>query len=336
MELPYLSIITVALNCADILEDCYTSIANQDYPKDRIEMLLIDGGSTDNTPEVAERFGAMVINGGYRENQEARRYIGFLNASHEILVYLDSDNLITEQDWLKKMVRPFLEDEEIVGTQTLKYSYDKRQSLMNRYFALLGANDPVAYYLGKADRLPWFHEDWNLRGDIIYEEEEYYKVRFNIESFPTIGCNGFLVRRSAFEKLKCDAEEFLHIDANYDLIEMGFDTYGIVKNSILHSTGDTLLKSIKKRMTYMGVHHQDLKRKRRYKVFDLSKTSDIMNLLKFMIFSCTVVKPIYDSIRGFIRIRDLAWFVHPFVCMGFVFAYSYATVIYTFSSKNAQ
>jgi len=327
MNLLGLSIITVALNCEKMLEECYSRIAAQDYPKDKIELLIVDGGSTDGTRRVAERWGARVINGGYRDNQEARRYVGFRNASNEILVYIDSDNLITEKDWLARMVKPFMEDPGIVATQTLRYGYEKGLSIMNRYFALFGFNDPVAYYLGKADRLPWFEDRWNLLGEVVTEKEDYYKIRFRPSSLPTIGCNGFLIRKSVFDTLDCRPENFFHTDVNYDIIKKGIAYYGIVKTEIVHATGDTFIKSIKKRMKYMSVHHHELGSTRRYKIFDSANPRDIFNLVKFIIFACTFVEPLYRSFKGFMKIRDFAWFIHPFACAGFIFGYGYSTLL---------
>lgn len=336
MDLPKLSIITVSLNCGKIIEKCYSKIVEQDYPKDKIEILLVDGGSTDSTKEIARKFGAKVIDGGYKENQEARRYVGFLNAKNEILVYIDSDNLLPGKNWLEKMVRPFMEDAEIIATQTLRYDYDKNQTLMNRYFALFGVNDPVAFYLGKADRLPWFEERWNLLGDIVYETDMYYKVRFGSNSCPTIGCNGFLVKKSAFKKLQCKSENFFHIDANYDLIGKGLNCYGIVKTTIMHATSDTFVKSIKKRIRYMQVYRQQVGTHRKYKVFDSTKTQDVFNLIKLVVFTGTFFKLFYDSAKGYLKVKDRAWFIHPFVCLCFVFAYGCSISLHLFTGEKDE
>lgn len=335
-NLPTLSIITVARNCERLLQKCYKNISEQDYPKDRIEMLLIDGGSIDKTKEMADSYGARVINGGFHENQEARRYVGFLNARNEILVYIDADNFLPNRNWLREMVVPFLEDNEIIATQTLRYGYDKEQTTLNRCFALFGACDPVAFYLGKTDRLPWFTERWDLLGDIVYETDSYYKIRFNPEFFPTIGCNGFLVRKNVFRKLNCRPEDFLHTDVHYDLMKMGLNNYGIVKTTIVHATADTFIKFIKKRMRYMQTHHRQLGTHRRYKVFDSTRREDVLNLIKFVGFACTFFKPFYDSIKGYLKVKDIAWFMHPFVCTGFVFAYGYSTVLHFFTGRTKK
>jgi len=319
--LPTLSIITPALNCEKVLEECYSRIASQNYPDHKIEMLLIDGGSTDKTKEVARRFGARVIEGGYPENQEPRRYIGVLNAKNDILVYIDSDNFVSGRDWLRKMVKPFLEDSEIIATQPMRYEYKKEQSVMNRYFALFGVNDPVAFYLKKADRVPWYEERWNLLGDVLYENDDYYKIRFNPDSLPTVGSNGFFIRKSVVRKLQWEPEKFMHIDVIYDLVKIGFADFGIVKTSITHNTCETFGGAIRKRMNYMKLHHYKLAKYRRYKVFDVNKNEDVRNLIKFIIFACTFIKPFYDSFRGFLKVRDIAWFIHPLICVGFVLGY---------------
>jgi len=334
--LPTLSIITVARNCEDILGACYSRIADQDYPKERIEMLLVDGGSTDRTKEIAGEFGARIVDGGYPDNQEARRYVGFLRAQNEILVYIDSDNLLPGNSWLREMVVPFSEDSEIVATQTLRYGYDRGQTLMNRYFALFGINDPVAFYLGKADRLPWSEKRWNLSGQVVNETDRYYKVRFCSDDFPTVGCNGFLVKKSAFEKLQCSPEDFFHIDVNYDLTKMGFNNYGIVKTSIVHATGDTFIQSIRKRMKYKEIHHEQLGASRRYKVFDSAKRKDVINLMKFVLFSCTFFKPFYDSVKGYLKKPDVAWFIHPFACLGFTFGYGYSSLAHFYHRGKSR
>ncbi|GAH03551.1 unnamed protein product [marine sediment metagenome] len=48
------SIITVSYNAADTIEDCIQSIAKQTYPE--IEHVIIDGGSTDGTISIVEKY----------------------------------------------------------------------------------------------------------------------------------------------------------------------------------------------------------------------------------------------------------------------------------------
>lgn len=91
---PLVSIITPALNRAELLEQTLLSVRSQTYP--RVEHIVIDGGSTDNTAELllcyAGTYGlkwTSAPDGGMYEaiNRGLRR------ASGQILAYLNSDDL---------------------------------------------------------------------------------------------------------------------------------------------------------------------------------------------------------------------------------------------------
>jgi glycosyltransferase involved in cell wall biosynthesis len=323
LNLPSVSVITSVLNCEKKLYECYRRLASQNYPKSSVELIAVDGGSTDNTRQVCLDFGARFIEGGYPDNQEARRWLAVREAKNDLLLILDSDNYLPDNEWLRQMAEPF-KDTEIVAAQTLRYQYEKSETLMNRYFALFGANDPVAFYLKKADRLSYLYDSWNLNGKVIDEKPLYYKVEFDSKDLPTIGSNGFLIRKNILSQLSLKPEQFLHIDNNVDLINRGYNKYAIVKNSIIHSTGETYLKNISKRVRYMRVHFKELNALRRYKVFDASSARDRFNLMKFIFFSLTLIEPLFLSLLGYRKIQDRAWFMHPLVCLGFLFGYGYS------------
>lgn len=322
---PPVSIIIIAKNCESMIKMCLEAIVAQKYPKDKIEILVIDGGSTDKTKDVAKDFGAICIDGGYPDNQEARRAIGLHYASHEIVAYIDSDNILPSINWMREMVTPFLEDNKIIASQTYKYTYRKSDSLINRYFALFGANDIVAYYLNKADRGKWTDVKWTLKGNVVSQNDLYYTVCFN-EDIPTIGCNGFLIKKSVLLKANIEPDYFFHIDVNLDLVRQGFDRYAFVKNDIIHLTGNSLYTAIKKRLVYMMKHHHNMNLNRRYKVFDPNNKKDLKNIVKFSIYSFTIIKPLFDSMVGFIKIHDIAWFINPLMCLCMFLGYSIATI----------
>ncbi len=54
--LPKISVITVVLNNDKQIQRCIKSVINQNYPKKKIEYIIIDGGSTDNTVSIIKKF----------------------------------------------------------------------------------------------------------------------------------------------------------------------------------------------------------------------------------------------------------------------------------------
>ncbi len=55
---PFVTIAMPCLNEARFIEACLTSVRRQDYPADRYEVLVADGGSTDGTREIIARMSA--------------------------------------------------------------------------------------------------------------------------------------------------------------------------------------------------------------------------------------------------------------------------------------
>ncbi len=53
-ELPTVAVIVPAHNEAELIDRCLTSVRAQDYPHDKLEVIVVDDGSTDNTAEIAE------------------------------------------------------------------------------------------------------------------------------------------------------------------------------------------------------------------------------------------------------------------------------------------
>jgi glycosyltransferase involved in cell wall biosynthesis len=323
MALPTISIIIPTLNSSRTLKECLNIIKQQFYPQEALEIIVIDGGSSDSTLMIAESFGATVMGEPkLRDNPEARKAIGLSKAKGELVAFIDSDNVLPHKDWLKLMVEPLISNRAIVATQPLRYQYRKDLSLLNRYFALFGVNDPIAYYFNKRDRLSWAEDNWHLMGE-AEDKGSYYLVRFDKDKLPTLGANGFLARRDILLKARVSPSEFFHIDVNYDLVSLGFDTYGIIKDGIIHLTGDNLLTFLKKRLSFMRRYHQKDYSLRRWRLYE---AKDKYKLLIFIIFALTFIRPLYDSIKGFLKIPDVAWFLHPLICFAILVTYGYATI----------
>lgn len=109
-ELKKVSIIIPVKNMENNIEDLLKSIMELDYPKDKIEVVIVDGGSNDKTLEIASKYPVKIL----REDGKGPNYgrnIGIKAASGEIYAFTDGD-CILPKDWLKKIVEK-INDEEI-------------------------------------------------------------------------------------------------------------------------------------------------------------------------------------------------------------------------------
>lgn len=122
-HLPRVSIIVTSLNSENTISECLNSLTHQQY--DDFEVIIVDGGSTDGTVEIARR-----IVGGRRNfhlivDESANtpgkgRNRGVNVATGEFLAFTDSD-CTPEPDWISRLVSAenWCEDTGGVGGRTL-------------------------------------------------------------------------------------------------------------------------------------------------------------------------------------------------------------------------
>jgi glycosyltransferase involved in cell wall biosynthesis len=58
---PKVSIIVASYNNQETIGECLKSILAQNYPPDAFEVIVMDGGSKDNTIKIAEQFPIKVV-----------------------------------------------------------------------------------------------------------------------------------------------------------------------------------------------------------------------------------------------------------------------------------
>lgn len=312
---PKISIVTCLYNAdIDIWRKTLEGIKKQKYPKDRVEHFVMDGGSTNQAPQLARSYGCKVIvKKALRNKALVRMKLGILKAKGDIILFLEPDNIIPDSGWFRKMVKPFIENKNIVGTFSMYNTYEENMPMLTKYSALIGINDPLVYYLGKSEKTLRFETQCKI-GEIVDEKEDYYIVRFKASNLPVLGDNGHMVRRELITPEAKKMKQFYHSDAFFNLLTKGHDTYGVVKNSIIHFTGSNLITFFKKRILYKSQFYDNNASVRTYFVLNKHSKKDLWNTAKFIFFSLTFFQTIYFSVKGFLKIKEPAWFLHPIAC----------------------
>ncbi|MGA3055102.1 MAG: glycosyltransferase family 2 protein [Candidatus Korobacteraceae bacterium] len=90
MPIPTLSVITPSYNSAEFLEDALLSVARQQGP--RVEHIVIDCASTDNTLEILDRFPQVQWISEPDQGQSDAINKGFLRASGDLVGWLNADD----------------------------------------------------------------------------------------------------------------------------------------------------------------------------------------------------------------------------------------------------
>lgn len=58
---PSITVIIATYNSNKTIKECLKSVRSQDYPQGKIDILLADGGSSDNTLQIARKFNVNII-----------------------------------------------------------------------------------------------------------------------------------------------------------------------------------------------------------------------------------------------------------------------------------
>jgi hypothetical protein len=90
-ELPLVSVVIPVRNDAARLRRCLASVAESAYPASKIEVIVADNGSTDESPNVATEMGATLLQFPDMRVAEVRNRAAKA-ASGDILVFVDADH----------------------------------------------------------------------------------------------------------------------------------------------------------------------------------------------------------------------------------------------------
>jgi len=135
-SLPPVSVIICAKNEHDNLERKLSSFLEQDYPD--YEVIVVDDNSDDGTENLLKEFAhynkhfKYVLISGFN-NKLGKKYplsIGIKSAKNEILLLSDADCVPVSNQWIKEMVRNYVDGIDIV----LGYgAYKKEKTLINKF-----------------------------------------------------------------------------------------------------------------------------------------------------------------------------------------------------------
>ena len=102
---PRVSVVVCVHNGADTLDECLIALdglSYQDY-----EVIVVDDGSTDASPEIARRHSSVQLVQVPSGGLSAARNSGLTHATGEIVAYIDADAR-AEPEWLAYLVQPFM------------------------------------------------------------------------------------------------------------------------------------------------------------------------------------------------------------------------------------
>ncbi len=173
MAYPVISIVIATFNSEKTLKLTLESIKKQSYPKNKIEVLIIDGGSTDKTLGIVKLYKSKVIKNPKTELIYAKQ-IGYSKATGKYAIFLDSDEVFENRDSLKLKYQAMKKDVRVRAVMLSGYKSPVNYSEINNYINEFG--DPFSFFIYRESK-----------GDLFFVKDfsKKYKqyIKFNSKQF---------------------------------------------------------------------------------------------------------------------------------------------------------
>lgn len=316
-----LTIIIAAFNSEKLLPLVLDAIKKQTFPKDKMEVIIVDGGSKDKTFEIAERYGCRVINNP-RTEPVYGKFLGYTKAQGHYVIYIDTDEVMENKDSLLYKYEVFQKNKDIHAVIGSGYKNPKGYPIINNYINEFG--DPFSafmYDLSKDAR--FFLKEMKNRYQLV-EEKQHHAIfsLAGIKDMPLIElCAGGSMFDARFMK-----KEFPETTKKPELIPHFFyllqsksPLIAITKNDVLiHYSADTLSKyanKIRWRVKNNIYHVSDMgesgfsgREKYSRKFFQNKK-------YLFPLYVYTIVFCLFDSIRLSLTRKNIYYLIHFPLCI---------------------
>lgn len=159
-ELPMISVVIIGINVEKYLGACIDAVRAADYPQQKIEIIFVDGGSSDLSVKIATDFeGVKVIELNDPHPTPGRgRNAGYGLSSGEYIQFLDADTEMDPQ-WLKK---------------ALSFFEDRSQGQVMAVCGRRSEKYPQKNFYHKLGNIEWIYEYGPCRyfgGDVLIKRE---------------------------------------------------------------------------------------------------------------------------------------------------------------------
>lgn len=304
-SLPFVSYIIPTLNAQVYLRACLESIRKQDYPTAKYEIFVIDGGSSDETVKIAKEFKAIILKNPWKD-AETGKSLGIEKSKGEIIVLLDSDNEIIKKDWLRRMVRPLLLDNNLFGVESF-YFPRKGESIFNTYSMLVHIADPFSRCLaGKLKEIA---------------KDGYTEYEITSGTAYPLGANGFLWKKKIITETGAYKPKFEESNFSYYITLKGYRKFARVSGyGIYHDHINSLGDFIGKRFKIGNKFLKRTEEKKRTWIEGVSKKRFIYSV----VYCTTFIGPLVEGLINSVRTGQAAWLLHPL--LSFISVGSYAVV----------
>ena len=310
------SIIMPTYNSEKTIEKALQSIRMQDIEQNLIEILVIDGGSTDKTIEIAERYGAQILN-NLKKFPEYAKQIGFAHAKGIWIVMQDSDEVLSEKSLLSNRLKFFEKNSNVYCLTVDEYLPGEECGIACAYMNWFG--DPFSYIVydlkpSKALQLKKYLHRKSKEGNVYkYKENDIYHI----------GDGGTTTVNIQKAKELFGEEYYTSEFATsifYRMIKETLLVGCIPGDAVIHYPVSSFKSYLKKLRFRVYTNLNDVQQSG-YSVRAKENKRLMYKKLKFILYVATIILPLIDSVRLSIKYKNISLLLH------FVYTYYVVAVL---------
>jgi len=241
------TIVTVTYNAEDILEDTILNIINQDYRN--IEFIIIDGGSTDATLEIIEKYKEKI---DYFKSEPDKGIYDAMNkaidvATGEWINFMNAGDSFVDLNTVSSSMKKLAYDTDVLYGNHYYIDGDKkelRKSDIKKVYSDITFNHQSMFYKTSVIKEYKFDESFKIVADCemhlkAYKDGKNFQyLNMPVANFLAGGINNKFRINTIIEFIHALA---LHIPKDKDIRETSIFKLLILENSI--SINDTLVNS---------------------------------------------------------------------------------------------
>jgi glycosyltransferase involved in cell wall biosynthesis len=298
--LPTFTFVLPALNAAGALfERALSSIRTQDYPQERVEIIVADGGSADDTRRDAERFGARIIENPNRLAEWGVKE-GILVASGELVVVFAADNELVGTDWLARVAHRFAADPAVAAVYGRLVSCDDDPPL-NKYVALI-QSEPLTWFLNRNLEHYLAAHGADADGAVAFDADPARPLVW--------GANGLAMRTEWVRPIWAQPGYVADTDAFHQLISSAHTRVVYFDQPYCYHHQVATLRDMRRKWLRNSRHHLLAQRETR-RLDWVFVPSFGRRAILWGIYSLIPVFSLADAVRRALADRSAYWLYHP-------------------------
>jgi len=302
-----ISYVIAVYNAERTVEECLNSILEQDYPKENYEIVIADGMSTDATRSIVKNFMKKHKNirfydnpGKFAEGPGFGRDIAINNSKGEILIMLDSDNILENKNWTKQMLFPFVDNPKIDVAQS-SLTFTKSDTSFIKYVNSIGVEDAFAVPYSLVAQTVF------NPGIFKFVKNRYFLIRLDAKRVLYGGANGCAFKRDVLKRMGAWTRDN---DAFVELAKYGTDVAVIKGPGVIHKTSASLYTFLKKKGRYFMKFLREEHKEREFKWVEEGLGGKVKFML-MILFNLTIIGPLFVAMKQFFKTGGSFWFWHP-------------------------